>query len=181
MFSILGPRVCTCLEPDKLKYFSREMFSLARVTIRSPCCGRPSPMIAFAFPSRLRLRTFHKVLHVTSPCCSSSPKPSLPLSTYLSTRRYQNLAPEPTKAPPSTQPPPPPSGRTLKDDSENPTPAEQRRKDWRIIWRLMENVWPKNDWNTRGRVLFGLGLLVGGKVRSWLQALGAGKAEQYLH
>ena len=29
----------------------------------------------------------------------------------------------------------------------------------------MGNVWPKNDWNTRGRVLFGLGLLVGGKVR----------------
>jgi hypothetical protein len=32
----------------------------------------------------------------------------------------------------------------------------------------MGNVWPRNDWNTRGRVLFGLALLVGGKVRDWL-------------
>ena len=44
------------------------------------------------------------------------------------------------------------------------TRAEQRRIDWKIIRRLMHHVWPRYDWNTRGRVLLGFGLLVVGKV-----------------
>lgn len=44
--------------------------------------------------------------------------------------------------------------------------AEQRRKDWIAVRRLMENVWPKNDWGTRGRVILGFALLISGKV--WL-------------
>jgi hypothetical protein len=44
--------------------------------------------------------------------------------------------------------------------------AEQRRRDWAIIRRLAVHIWPKDDWATRGRVVFGVGLLVCGKVRS---------------
>ncbi|KAM0791593.1 Iron-sulfur clusters transporter atm1, mitochondrial [Microbotryomycetes sp. NB124-2] len=41
---------------------------------------------------------------------------------------------------------------------------EQTRKDWEIIKTLLPNVWPKNDWGTKTRVLVALGLLVGGKL-----------------
>jgi hypothetical protein len=43
--------------------------------------------------------------------------------------------------------------------------AEQRKSDWRIVKKLMGHVWPRGDWKTKGTVLFGFGLLVGGKVR----------------
>lgn len=49
-------------------------------------------------------------------------------------------------------------------DSDNVTVKEQRRKDWIIVKRLMSHVWPKDDWGTRGRVVFGFGLLIAGKV-----------------
>lgn len=52
--------------------------------------------------------------------------------------------------------------------NDEPTRAEQRRSDWGIIKRLLGNVWPRNDWKTRGTVLFGFGLLVSGKVRVYL-------------
>ncbi|KAI9434344.1 P-loop containing nucleoside triphosphate hydrolase protein [Lactarius indigo] len=42
--------------------------------------------------------------------------------------------------------------------------AEQRRRDWAIVRRLAVHIWPKNDWGTRGRVVLGVGLLVGGKL-----------------
>lgn len=42
---------------------------------------------------------------------------------------------------------------------------EQSRRDWDIIKKLLPNVWPKNDWSTKTRVLLALALLVGGKVR----------------
>lgn len=47
---------------------------------------------------------------------------------------------------------------------------EQTRRDWDIIKKLLPNVWPKNDWSTKRRVLLALGLLVGGKVRTRLLA-----------
>ena len=130
------------------KCIFRVMFALAKTAIRSPCWGCPSLTIL----SGLQLRNRH--IHTTL---------STSVYKHLSVRRHQSLAPKSTKAssPTRLQPPAPPSGY---NESENPTQAEQRKKDWRIMWRLMANVWPKNDWNTRGRVLFGLGLLVGGKV-----------------
>jgi hypothetical protein len=45
------------------------------------------------------------------------------------------------------------------------TNAEQRRRDWAIVRRLAVHIWPKSDWGTRGRVVLGVGLLIGGKVR----------------
>ncbi|KAI9507867.1 P-loop containing nucleoside triphosphate hydrolase protein [Russula earlei] len=44
------------------------------------------------------------------------------------------------------------------------TNAEQRRRDWAIVRRLAVHIWPKGDWATRGRVVLGVGLLIGGKL-----------------
>lgn len=41
---------------------------------------------------------------------------------------------------------------------------EQSRRDWEIIKKLIPNIWPKDDWGTKTRVLVAVGLLVGGKV-----------------
>jgi hypothetical protein len=59
------------------------------------------------------------------------------------------------------------------NESPQPTPtskvtisnAEQRRRDWSIVRRLLVHIWPKDDWATRGRVVLGVGLLICGKVR----------------
>jgi ATP-binding cassette, subfamily B (MDR/TAP), member 7 len=48
--------------------------------------------------------------------------------------------------------------------NEDISSAEQRRRDLRIVRQLVRHIWPKNDWNTKARVVFGVGLLVGGKV-----------------
>ncbi|KAF7967137.1 hypothetical protein HWV62_35698 [Athelia sp. TMB] len=82
-----------------------------------------------------------------------------PPALYLS----QSSEPNAAKAPSST-PATPPAPVKPSPKAENPTQSEQRKQDWRMIWRLLENVWPKNDWNTRGRVIFGLSLLVAGKL-----------------
>ena len=41
---------------------------------------------------------------------------------------------------------------------------EQRQKDWKIIKNLLVNIWPANDWGVKGRVVLGLGLLIGAKA-----------------
>ncbi|GAA5857747.1 hypothetical protein JCM1840_000893 [Sporobolomyces johnsonii] len=41
---------------------------------------------------------------------------------------------------------------------------EQSRRDWDIIKKLLPNVWPKNDWGTKTRVLLAIALLIGGKL-----------------
>jgi ABC transporter ATM len=57
--------------------------------------------------------------------------------------------------------PEPPNGTV-----EHLTNAEQRRSDWNIIKQLFTNVWPENDWRTRGTVLLGFVLLFSAKVRT---------------
>jgi len=47
---------------------------------------------------------------------------------------------------------------------------EQRKKDWSIIRKMMEHIWPR-DWGVRSRVVLGLGLLVGGKVNCVLNSI----------
>jgi ABC transporter ATM len=121
------------------------------------------------FVSALPARPHRKFLQAAVIASLSTTRFHSPNSTYHFVRCYQNLAPETTKTPATKQPssPAPPKG----SDPENPTQAEQRKQDWKIIWKLMGNVWPKNDWSTRGRVLLGLGLLVGGKARGCLLVL----------
>ena len=85
----------------------------------------------------------------------------------------QTTPAEPTTLPPSThasstsKPPIPPPDSSPPSSSHDsiPTNAQQRQTDWRIIKRLMINVWPRNDWKTRLTVLGGFGLLVSAKVR----------------
>lgn len=43
------------------------------------------------------------------------------------------------------------------------TVQEQRKKDWSVMRKMMEHMWPE-DWGVRSRVVFGFGLLVCGKV-----------------
>ncbi|KZV62418.1 P-loop containing nucleoside triphosphate hydrolase protein [Peniophora sp. CONT] len=92
---------------------------------------------------------------------------------YCRVRAFQQLA-QPPQSPPqkptaTSSPPasasakPPASGQNLVPE-ENVSRAEQRKRDWRIIKQLMPHIWPKNDWGTKGRVVLGVGLLVGGKL-----------------
>ena len=46
---------------------------------------------------------------------------------------------------------------------------EQRRRDWAIIKQLTLNLWPRGEWSIRARVVAGLFLLVGAKVRLRIQ------------
>ncbi|KAI9000654.1 P-loop containing nucleoside triphosphate hydrolase protein [Trametes punicea] len=80
-------------------------------------------------------------------------------------RFFQNLAQssQKTEVAPA-QPPKHPSKQDLGSDAIHITQSEQRRRDWNIVRRLVQNIWPKDDWKTRGRVLIGFGLLVGGKL-----------------
>ncbi|KAG6840934.1 Iron-sulfur clusters transporter atm1, mitochondrial [Blastosporella zonata] len=93
----------------------------------------------------------------------------MPISRYRSTfearpfssrRMFQRLAPKPQVPAPPKTPPSTPEG----PKAEDTTSKEQRKTDWIIVKRLLVNVWPKNDWKTRGTVLLGFGLLIGGKV-----------------
>lgn len=97
-------------------------------------------------------------------------RPAFQTSLILSRRRYQHLSRNPP--PPATPPSPKKGGSAPRAPPNSPTtPAErelstseQRRNDWAIIKRLLVHIWPKNDWGVRRRVVFGLGLLIVGKV-----------------
>ncbi|KZT67979.1 P-loop containing nucleoside triphosphate hydrolase protein [Daedalea quercina L-15889] len=106
----------------------------------------------------------------------SSPR-TTPQTTLAFFRGVQQSA-SPTPANASTQPTPPsppptaptPAAKATQSvasatsDNVHISQAEQRKKDWSIVKRLVENIWPKNDWSTRSRVILGFGLLIGGKL-----------------
>lgn len=83
----------------------------------------------------------------------------MPLPRYNSQQ-----APQATKTPTVTPSKPPPASPSPASHTVHVSQAEQRRKDWSIVKKLAENIWPKNDWSTRGRVILGLGLLITGKL-----------------
>jgi ATP-binding cassette, subfamily B (MDR/TAP), member 7 len=108
---------------------------------------------------------------------TSLPRSPFRSSRILPRREYQNLSQgphsssqpsssptsqsrigKPPSAPPNSPPPP-----TTPAERELST-REQRRNDWAIIKRLLVHIWPRNDWGVRGRVVFGVGLLIAGKV-----------------
>jgi hypothetical protein len=112
-------------------------------------------------PPFIHARSIQRLPHVL-------PRFSLPTYTTsipISRRAFQDLAPGPEKVqtPPSATVKRPSVTKELYS-SDVVTAKEQRRNDWNIIRKLMVNVWPKNDWKTRGTVLLGFGLLVTGKV-----------------
>ncbi|KAF5389039.1 hypothetical protein D9757_004956 [Collybiopsis confluens] len=76
-------------------------------------------------------------------------------------RLYQNqAAPQPK---PERSPQPNPSGPNSLEPAQL-TAAQERKSNWKIIRSLMSNVWPKNDWKTRGTVILGFAFLISGKV-----------------
>lgn len=83
-------------------------------------------------------------------------------------RDYSNLTQTPKEKEKSTSvsPSKTDAAKTAKDlgSEKNLNVADQRRKDWEIVKRLLVNIWPPGDWGVRSRVLLGFGLLVGGKV-----------------
>jgi ATP-binding cassette subfamily B (MDR/TAP) protein 7 len=102
-----------------------------------------------------------------------SPHPCLPPRSVAPhpCRLFRHLAAQDAKSAPQ-------SSKTAAaaagvNESPHPTPtskatvsnAEQRRRDWAIVRRLLVHIWPKDDWETRGRVVLGVGLLISGKVR----------------
>ncbi|KAJ3501535.1 hypothetical protein NMY22_g18895 [Coprinellus aureogranulatus] len=110
---------------------------------------------AWALPNRslcLR-RAIHETRQKT---LLSGPPRHSPLPAWRS-RLFGHMARQPDKPEAKKDTPP-------KLEDKEPTKEEQRRSDWIIIKRLMSNVWPKNDWRTRGTVLFGFVLLVSAKV-----------------
>lgn len=113
-------------------------------------------------PSFTRIPAAPPSLRLISP--RLPPKYTAPLR--LSLRSFQHLAPEnPKPVQPKQTPPPNPAQKSPpKEEDTHPTNAEQRKSDWKIIKQLLANVWPKNDWRTRGTVLLGFVLLVSAKV-----------------
>ena len=111
---------------------------------------------------------------------SSTPSQHLGLKPRLATlqrRAFRQLAQQ-EKSPPQPTP--------AKESPSTPpkaviSNAEQRRRDWAIVRRLAIHIWPKDDWATRGRVVLGVGLLVGGKVRSLDQSNACRQANATLH
>nr|GAT55493.1 predicted protein [Mycena chlorophos] len=92
------------------------------------------------------------------------PRPHLHSFRYPYHRPFQNLAQGPTT--PKTQDAKP-------EDAEKspvaPAPVDvsakqQRQTDLKIVKTLVKHVWPKNDWKTKGTVIFGFGLLISSKI-----------------
>ena len=110
--------------------------------------GMARPLFQLGFYARrlVQAPSTHRSFLLTRPCLLQRQ------FRYFDT--FSNKPLKPTPTPPASPPPP----------SSEPTLAQQRKSDWAIIKRLLENVWPRGDWKTRGTVLFSFGLLVGSKV-----------------
>ncbi|KAK1231551.1 Iron-sulfur clusters transporter atm1, mitochondrial [Marasmius sp. AFHP31] len=63
-----------------------------------------------------------------------------------------------------TKPKEPSTSSDILSEAAPLTQAQERRNNWTVVKRLMANVWPKNDWKTRGTVVLGFFLLFGGKL-----------------
>ncbi|KAH9921201.1 P-loop containing nucleoside triphosphate hydrolase protein [Epithele typhae] len=123
-----------------------------------------SPSVSFAFApvsTRSLLRPLHPVRLKGTPA---------PRRAFNATHcRRQNTPTPSTPKPVTARLPSPPTNATptrqdLGGDAVHITQSEQRSRDWHIIKRLTRNLWPKDDYKTRARVVLGVGLLVGGKV-----------------
>jgi hypothetical protein len=131
-----------------------DMSWLANTALRSPCRMAARKVVP-SVPKFNSSIAHHKPYYLTSLYCPRS-------RLNIFNRPYQDLAPKTTSSGNARQPSQLP--KDLVGEVENLTNAEQRIRDWSIIRKLMVHVWPRHDWRTRGTVLFGFGLLIGGKV-----------------
>ncbi|RPD72379.1 P-loop containing nucleoside triphosphate hydrolase protein [Lentinus tigrinus ALCF2SS1-7] len=132
-----------------------------------------NPIRLAVSPSLSRNLGTRAVSRVNAPIFASSrsQRTTLGLRNSPSIRLYQHLAQQPQKtdSPASAQPPAAPKAKQaakqdLGGDAVHITQREQRKRDWNIIKKLTQNLWPKDDWKTRGRVVLGFGLLISGKL-----------------
>lgn len=84
--------------------------------------------------------------------------------TFSQRRGYRFLAEQRSETQSTSRNPAQPIPSLANEQEKSVSIQEQRRKDWEIIKRLLVHIWPANNWGVKGRVLFGLGLLVTGKV-----------------
>ncbi|KAJ7234198.1 P-loop containing nucleoside triphosphate hydrolase protein [Mycena haematopus] len=92
---------------------------------------------------------------------------------FICRARWQPQAPRPLRYPPLSRPiqdlvsPSPQKKNGLakpSGESEIVAAKEKGRTDWEIVRTLLTHVWPKNDWKTRGTVVFGFALLISSKL-----------------
>ena len=141
-------------------------------TVCRQCLANPSFKLVFhsSFRRPLSLASFSRI----SSSRHASPRlRAAPADVHATqARRYQHLAKQQESAtgtPPQTPQPSlaqAPPKQDLGGEAVHISLAEQRRRDWSIIRKLVGNLWPKDDYKTRARVVLGFGLLVGGKVRA---------------
>ena len=175
-----GPPI-HCARRPKLNGTARTMLALRRATALGNVriqCGRfltsPHPLApARAYWQRAAVRPGPSYRRPRAEWSTSGPHPCLPLRSVAPhpCRLFRHLAAQDAKSSPQSStttaaaagvkesPQPTPTSKTTISN------AEQRRRDWSIVRRLLVHIWPKDDWATRGRVVLGVGLLICGKVR----------------
>ena len=79
-------------------------------------------------------------------------------SSNLSKPNAQTHVPDNTPKQPTKEP------EDVVNGPKQVTPAQQRKRDWDTVKKLLRSVWPKNDWDTRGRIILGFVILAAGKV-----------------
>jgi ATP-binding cassette, subfamily B (MDR/TAP), member 7 len=121
---------------------SRSWRGLHLYTASRAC--RPQTRLPRFEPQRLSLRLFQ---HLASNTDKDAPKSTPETAPKVAAK---SAPAEPTS--------------TLADEGHISI-AQQRKNDWQIIKRLSRELWPKDDWSTKGRVILGVGLLVAGKVK----------------
>ncbi|KAF5342594.1 hypothetical protein D9611_002003 [Ephemerocybe angulata] len=154
-----------------MNYLSRSS-CLRAVAQTAPSLLKTKPPPSWTATTTLcQRRGIHELYQKTRTRWDSSSATRSTGSTYpwgaCRTRFFGHMAgwqdpPKPTEPTPAAVPKP--DANAKPPNNEHPTREEQRRSDWTIIKRLMTNVWPKNDWKTRGTVLLGFVLLVSAKL-----------------
>ncbi|KAF9444453.1 iron-sulfur clusters transporter ATM1 [Macrolepiota fuliginosa MF-IS2] len=112
------------------------------------------PLRALGLCHAQALRTVSRNLSPARSLRFLPPRPRLDVKSQV--RLFQDLARDAPKS--QSKPTPKP------DEDKEPTKAEQRKSDWTIVKQLFANVWPKDDWRTRGTVLLGFVLLISAKL-----------------
>lgn len=134
------------------------------VFVRSAYWSKP-PLLTWTVR---RLCTAHRPRYSNALHSYHPPSRAAPKQVFLAynLRSYQSFSPQsPRATEKSAVKPPLKPPADLGGDAVHVTVSEQRKKDWSIVKRLLKNIWPENDWSTRGRVILGFGLLISAKVR----------------
>lgn len=136
-----------------------------------PAGARRAEVCSACLSEQLRHRLLERRLSTSSPLRRPPPDPPRP-------SQASNPAPETASPQPAKQHEPPNSSSPSSSSVQAPAKrldtsvadvdkdlGKQRRQDWRILRKLVPNIWPKGDTGTKVRVVTALTLLVGAKVR----------------